>query len=100
MRHRTHRRGAAAATVLSLFAALLVSAPAIASSTVGAQPSTLVTVDAAGNQGRVSPAALGHVYAWEFAGLGSFDTQANSFYGKFLHQVSDVIQPGSLRWPG
>ncbi len=100
MRHRTRRCGAAAATVLSLIAAVAVSAPARASSAAGAQPSTLITVDATSNQGTVSPAALGHVYAWEFAGLGSFNTQANSFDGKFLHQVSDVIQPGSLRWPG
>jgi alpha-N-arabinofuranosidase len=100
MRHRSHLRGAAAVTVLSLLAAVAVSAPARASSTVEAQPPTLITVDATGNQGTVSRAALGHVYAWEFAGLGSFNTQANGFYGKFLHQVKEVIQPGSLRWPG
>lgn len=100
MGQRSRRRGIAAGTVLGLLAALAVSAPAGASSSAGAQPSTVIAVDATGNQGTVSPAALGHVYGWEIAGLGGFNIQANGYYAKFLHQVSDVIQPGSLRWPG
>lgn len=98
--YRTRRGRIATAAVLCLLATLAMSVPARGDSGSSSPPGTVLTVDATGNQGAVSKAVLGQAYLWPFAGMGSFNSQANQFYGLFQHQLRDVIRPGSLRWPG
>lgn len=98
--YHTWRGRIAAIAVLCVLAALAISVPARGSTSGSPPPATLLTVDATGSQATVSKAVLGHAYLWPFAGMGSFNSQSDQFYGQFVHQLRDVIQPGSLRWPG
>ena len=60
----------------------------------------VVSIDTTKTIGTVSKQALGQVYAWDFAGMGSFDPASGHFYPHFLHQLTQVVRPGSLRYPG
>lgn len=82
--------GAAGATVP---AAGATAAPAVASGTA------TIAVDATTTGPTVAKEVLGHAYLWQNAGLGSFDVANDSFYGSFIDQLN-VMQPGSLRYPG
>ncbi|HXW79640.1 MAG TPA: hypothetical protein VEJ84_09075, partial [Acidimicrobiales bacterium] len=64
------------------------------------ETSTVVAIDTAHSTGSVSKAVFGQVYQWDFDGMGSFDPASGHFYPNFVHQLADVVQPGSLRYPG
>lgn len=63
-------------------------------------PTSVIAIDTNANAGTVNKAALGHAFLWPFHGMGSFDPTSEQFYAKFLHELDDVIQPGSIRYPG
>ncbi len=60
----------------------------------------MVAVDTTRPLGLVSQAALGQVLDWEFDGMGSFDPTSGHFYPAFVRQLTEVVRPGSLRYPG
>ena len=71
-----------------------------ASTRVRGPASTVVAVDTTPALGSVSQAALGQVLDWEFDGMGSFDPTSGHFYPTFVRQLTEVVRPGSLRYPG
>ena len=71
----------------------------VAGKPVAKQP-TVVAVDTTRTLGPVSKADFGQVYQWDFDGMGTFDPASGRFYAQFVHQLTDVVQPGSLRYPG
>jgi alpha-L-arabinofuranosidase len=82
------------------------SIPAIRSNAIEASTrsptdtSTVLDVNTTASVGSVNKAVLGHDYEWDFDGLGTFDPITGHFYANFVHQLTDVVQPGSLRYPG
>lgn len=65
-----------------------------------ANGTTYIAVNAHQAAGTVHSSVLGQAYLWPFNGMGSYDATAGQFYGEFTHQLQDVVQPGSLRYPG
>ena len=92
---------ATATRALTSTSATLTAATRAQSPTLSTRPTSMVVaVDTTRTIGSVRKAVLGQVYEWDFDGMGSFDSTSGHFYANFVHQLTDVVQPGSLRYPG
>lgn len=60
----------------------------------------LIYIDATKPEGSVNKAVLGDALLTSQNAQGSFDARTGQFYPKFIQELTQVIKPGSLRFPG
>ena len=102
-RGRSGRRaltGAALAFVLTAGTVGFVASTESAAAAGSTTPDALIYVDATHSSGTVAKSTLGHNVLWQQGGLGLMDESTGQFYPNVIDQLTNVIKPGSMRYPG
>ncbi len=78
----------------------VTSAPTTITAPTTTPPATSITVDTASPGETINPGVFGSDYLAPFAGMGSFDPDADAFWPSFTSQLTSEVGAGSLRFPG